>query len=238
MVSNATPQKKQILGEKGIQSESQNAVEVLKIVKKTCQALGKIQKRVFTSRLARSLEDSRYGLKRYTSSSLGFTQKYFNRYSKRSRLNINEEAPATRADATSDHVRTLVMEHFEKPDISIEMPNIKAVGKEGTAKHVLQKTLHRTYDAFQEENADVQLPFSKFVDLRPKNILLQIKAKHFQCLCEYCTNIDLKIKAINSAVIQNKLQCTLPDRYFAANLTMCNVAARGYRPLTCVDREC
>ena len=74
--------------------------------------------------------------------------------------------------------------------------------------------------------------------MRPKNVLLQTKAKHFQCLCKYCTNIDLKIKTINSAVIQNKLQCTLPDRYFAANLAMCNVAPRGYRPLTCVDREC
>ena len=76
------------------------------------------------------------------------------------------------------------------------------------------------------------------------HILTQTHAKWYQCLCEYCTNIDLhvKLKEVNKQVTQQKKSCRIRDIYFAAEITMCPDLVETYsgrfNNLACIYRKC
>ena len=69
LVQNVTPRKRRSLTKRGIQFASQNGQQILSVVRKTCESLGRKNKRLFTSRLAHVLTDSQFGLKSKTSKS-------------------------------------------------------------------------------------------------------------------------------------------------------------------------
>ena len=65
-------------------------------------------------------------------------------------------------------------------------------------RHVLNKSLKRTYDEFNTENkSDRNISFSKFSKMRPKAVQTLNTAKFRFCLCERCINMEMKLKAIN-----------------------------------------
>ncbi|PIK53459.1 hypothetical protein BSL78_09645 [Apostichopus japonicus] len=238
LVNKASPRKKDLLAKQGIGSpNAADQSNVLAAIQKTCGSLGKRQKRTFTMHLVSSLKDSKYGLKRRTSQYLGLRWKYLMKYSSLAKKNVNIEAKKSRSDAISADITAAVAEHYERAEVSTQMPNKKNIGKANAAKHVLQKTVKKTYQSFLEENPNMSVSFSKFASLRPKHVLVQKYAQHFQCLCEYCTNIDLKIKVINLQLVRHKIGLRLNDRYHTKDITTCGRTGK-FPMLSCIDRKC
>ena len=121
------------------------------------------------------------------------------------------------------------------------MLNKKGI-KDDTARRVLQRSLKETFKGFQDSHAEIKLSKSKFAEMRPKIVLTHRHSKWIQCLCEYCANIDLKIKELNKASSANSVHCCILDRYHAANLTMCadiSTIDTGdkFHNLQCIDRR-
>lgn len=127
---------------------------------------------------------------------------------------------------------------LRRPDVSTTLPRKKTVSKQtGLQKQILQKSMKSTYSAWQNENPNMKLCFSKFCTLRPSHILPYVKAHLNQCLCEYCENMDLKLKVINQVVQAKNLDCEIRDRYHASDITICPPSddARKLHKLLCTD---
>lgn len=127
---------------------------------------------------------------------------------------------------------------LRRPDVSTTLPHKKTVSKQtGLQKQILQKSMKSTYSAWQNENPNMKLCFSKFCTLRPSHILPYVKAHLNQCLCEYCENMDLKLKVINQVVQAKNLDCEIRDRYHASDITICPPSddARKLHKLLCTD---
>ena len=71
---------------------------------------------------------------------------------------------------------------------------------------------------------------SSFFRLRPKHIRTICKSPLNQCLCEYCTNVKLKLTAINSILRPGK---RMKDEYSALSETVCDIKSKK-----CMYREC
>ena len=59
--------------------------------------------------------------------------------------------------------------------------------------------------------------------------------KYRECLCEYCANVDLKLKSINAIVPQN---LRLLDRYQVSRLTLFPKETSSDYKKNCLDRQC
>lgn len=166
LVSKVSPRKKDYLARQGI--DVSNAIgqsSVLAAIKRTCGSLSRRQKRIFTMQLAQNLQDSMFDLKRRASQYLGLRWKYLMKYSQLAKRNVDIEAKKSRSDAISADITAAIAEHYERADISTEMPNKKNIGKANSATHVLQKTIKKTHQSFLEENTNVNLSFYLFQSL-------------------------------------------------------------------------
>lgn len=133
---------------------------------------------------------------------LGIRRRYLRKYARLRRANKDVERRKVRSDSTNVSILQAVHEHYQKPHVSTIMPNKKGMGANANkAKYILQRSVTETYKGFCKENPDQRICRSKFADLRPSHVLVQSKAKLYQCLCETCTNVDMAIKAINQEVI-------------------------------------
>ena len=168
---------------------------------------------------------------------LGLSYKTAVKYGTLKRRNINPEKRRKRCDAVSDVIKDQIKDFYERPDISTVMPNKKCASANGTSQHVLHRSLKETYKTFID-SSNATISTSKFCELRPKHILTPTKAKLYQCLCEYCANVDLKLKAINTVSASVGVKCgDLIDRYHASDKTICKQT--GLDPMiSCIDRKC
>lgn len=92
----------------------------------------------------------------------------------------------------------------------------------------LEGSLRHTYENFKAENPQTKLSYSKFVNIRPKNVLPMAKQKILQCLCEYCINIDFKIQALKSFCSMKEIESVATDRYESSRLTLCPKDQLGF----------
>ena len=81
------------------------------------------------------------------------------------------------------------------------------------------------------------ISFSKFSSLRPKTVQHN---KLRACKCEYCSNVQLKVEAINKMLCrygnQNKL---LGSKFQVAGRTCCQAHPRRHlHSKRCIDRKC
>lgn len=115
------------------------------------------------------MKDSDFGIRQRSSKYLGLNWKYLTKYLYIARQNV--EAPGSRSDAASSGIKDTIIDHYKHRKVSTQMPNKKNVGKDNAAKHVLQKTIEKTYryQSFQEEHLHVNMSFSKFAALQPKH---------------------------------------------------------------------
>ena len=83
------------------------------------------------------------------------------------------------------------------------------------------------------------MSLATFQKLRPENVLTMSHRKHYQCVCEVCTNVDIKIEAWNKAAIKHKKpDMKIRDRYELAETTMCECAEGEEHKMSCITRQC
>lgn len=143
-----------------------------------------------------------------------------------------------RKDCVSQATKQQIHEFFLEPSNCTYLPVKKTVDKNGEAKTVLRKPLKRLHKEYLKKYAG-PVSLSKFKSLRPSNAVPMANgSKWRQCLCEYCTNAECLISAINLESRKEGLpDCCVSDVYELANLTMCP-KDQAFRKPTCVDRKC
>ena len=145
-----------------------------------------------------------------------------------------------RKDAISKETELSVKNHFESETMSTVIPDKKSVKKDMKQRHVLQTSLHNSWKEWNQANPTKTMSFMTFCRLRPKHVLTQKNRKLYQCLCEYCENVKLKLKALNSTADQENVKdLKILNEYDAVNITMCEKeeGAKFHR-IQCIDRKC
>ena len=118
----------------------------------------------------------------------------------------------------------------------------KVSKKTGRARAVLDKPLAEVHANYKQQGGTASM--SKFAQCRPKHVRLMAAGQLRQCLCEYCTNVKLKIKVINQVSAQeqqrrNRLQenqqdnCHIRHVYHAVRLSTCPGGGKA-----CAYRQC
>jgi hypothetical protein len=171
---------------------------------------------------------------------LGISWRLANRALKSSESGFEDERVKGK-DALSQEVTASVTEFFG--DISQDVPNARSgiYNKEKDIvepRKVLDSSLHAGFQQFQEKNPDVQVSFPAFKRLRPKSVMPYTKHRFRECLCEYCVNIDLKLKAVNSFLSSHRHgDLKITDKYVLSRMTLCPKLDGEYLK-SCLDREC
>ena len=145
-----------------------------------------------------------------------------------SRSKDPDEERKKRSNALSHDVKR----KNNKPSIFTTLPDHKAV-REERAKKELDRPLKYVFAEFHKETPDVKVGFSTFAANKPKNIKPHNIKSWYSCLCEVCTNVDLKLKALN-----NYATSLVKDKYNAVNITLCEKGDETFHKLRCVDRQC
>ena len=116
----------------------------------------------------------------------------------------------------------------------------KTVSKKTTLQQkVLDLSLKALHTQFKEEFPEEAISYSTFTKLRPSNIKTMSSNLFRQCLCEYCTNIELKLKTINEKLQRLGLGVCLENKYMASRLTLCaKEKDTDWYAKECITREC
>ena len=150
------------------------------------------------------------------------------------------EMTSKRSDAMSPETIDHIQHFYLRPDVSVELPTKKTVSKTTMRqKHILDKSLDAVHEQFRQENPSVKVSLSKFSKLRPKHVLKVNQTQLNQCLCEYCTNIELKLRSLNMYVQNHSLNgLRVKDKYHCTRLTMCLKGSKAFNDLACIERRC
>lgn len=157
-------------------------------------------------------------LNKYATTFLGISQSYMSKLSRHSQ----EDSPKrkTRKDKTSAETTETIVNFFRQGDISTNLPDSKRIKSNLEERRVLNKTLKETYREYRESNLDV-VGFSTFARLKPCNVETTCKRKWNACLCEMCTNVDLKIYALSQLAAKFKSNVKIDSKYEAVEKTLC-----------------
>ena len=104
----------------------------------------------------------------------------------------------------SDNVVASVTEFFYRPDVSYTMPGMKdemTVWEDGKKiklqKYYLVLFLREAHHMYLESSARSEhVKFSKFCEMRPKNVLLMKQTPADQCKCKIHENLFLKLRSL------------------------------------------
>ncbi|CAG2248145.1 unnamed protein product [Mytilus edulis] len=131
--------------------------------------------------------------------------------------------------------------HAALARISTPLPDKRLVNKDGKAAHIMHRSLLDTFQIYKEKNPSVKLGKSKFASLRPKNVKTFCDQQLQQCLCEYCLNVELKLKTVNKLIgrsCENAEELKIKDKYCAVNIVMCPKGDNQYHKKDCIDGLC
>ncbi|XP_063967818.1 uncharacterized protein LOC135157146 isoform X2 [Lytechinus pictus] len=136
--------------------------------------------------------------------------------------------------AIKQDVKKSVREFYETN--SLQLPNKKDISKKTFQKtSVLQMPINEIYNKFKSANPDVKIGISSFKMLRPQHVKLMSTRKMAACLCEYCTNLELKLSVLNKI---NKAE-PIKNMYELNKLTLCKRPTDvKYDAPKCYRREC
>ncbi len=85
---------------------------------------------------------------------------------------------------------------------------------------VLDRSMLGTFEEFHEEHHECDISMSTFATNLPKNIETCQKRPWHSCLCESCTNVDLKIRPLTNLGGKVKSTNMLRDEYDALEKTV------------------
>ncbi|KAJ8042545.1 hypothetical protein HOLleu_13627 [Holothuria leucospilota] len=131
----------------------------------------------------------------------------------------------------------LVIDFYEAS--SKDIPDKTLVSKRsGKASAIIDQPIVKLYKQFCESNPTVKIGLAKFNSLRSKHVKPMSAAKFAGCVCEYCANFDLKVKAINTHLVAKQLS-PIKDTYEFSALTMCPKPddSKFHKP-ECLKRTC
>ena len=99
------------------------------------------------------------------------------------------------------------------------LPDAKFVSKKtGKSESILTRPLKELYSDFQAQ-AEHRISISHFAKLRPIPIRLMSTTNLRQYLCEYCTNVQLKLRAVNAIAAKLKNERRIHHIYHAVDIT-------------------
>lgn len=130
-----------------------------------------------------------------------------------------------------------VQEFYES--IGNSLPDKKMVSKRtGKSAKLIDRSILTAYQQFVTANPDVKISISKFFQLRPKHVKTQQRSRYRGCLCEYCTNVSLKLKVINTHLSSVDTP-QFNGVYDIVNATMCEKPPnQDFHHPDCVKRKC
>lgn len=71
----------------------------------------------------------------------------------------------------------------------------------GKSAKLIDRSVLKAYQQFKVAYPDVRVSISKFYKVTPKHVKTQQQLTYRGCLCEYCTNISLKLNVINAHLL-------------------------------------
>uniref|UniRef100_A0A8C4WX24 Uncharacterized protein n=1 Tax=Eptatretus burgeri TaxID=7764 RepID=A0A8C4WX24_EPTBU len=241
-----TPQKKAALETQGVSvtcckkiefgreiyAKPANNVRKLKLCR---DDISRVRRRTI---MAAVMVEGKYCLKRQLAQDLGMRPHYF--------TNI-EDHPSNgsrfwkrRSDLTCMDVVENIQSMYRTAEISREMPTMRTMRKDLAQRRIMEVTVSRAYDIWKSISPGADVSLSTFQKLRPIDVLPLRQNKLNQCLCEYCTDILLKLQSLNQvASLYSDSECKIVDKYALLALTLCKKeeGSTVFR-LRCVDRIC
>lgn len=147
----------------------------------------------------------------------------------------------TRKDALSQDVTEKVHAFYTRGDISKTDPTTKTVSKKTLQPtRYMEMSLGHAHKQFLEENPDIKnVSISKFSSMRPAATKVMKCTRLNTCCCEYCSNVDLKLRCINHFCAKTHMpRLGLGHKYEVSNLTLCGRDENGQNKRDCLDRLC
>ena len=139
----------------------------------------------------------------------------------------NRAGQLSKRSEKSAQMRNEVSSFYEEN--SAPLPLKKKVSKKtGMAQRAMKRSTEALYKDYRQKGGAASL--ASFFRLRSKHVRTICKSPLNQCLCEYCTNVKLKLATINKFVTPGK---RLKDEYTAVSKTDCNLKNKQ-----CMYRQC
>ena len=194
---------------------------------------GKVRKRLLMSRLQVL---KKYKLMKQASKKLGLrwqTVVKYNRCDTERFINIKRK----RREGLSAQLTELVKKYFVQN--STPRPDERSVSrKTNLQRRDLDKCGRELHREFRKVNPDISISFSAFWNMRPENVKPLSKKPIVSCLCEYCTNIELKIKVFNGLARKANVDI-IKDKYELNRILLCPKSeGKGHYARKCVERAC
>ncbi|PJE77757.1 hypothetical protein CI610_03319 [invertebrate metagenome] len=101
---------------------------------------------------------------------------------------------------------------------------------------MLDKPITSVCADFKENHPNVSVSMSTFKRNKPNNIESTRKQHWEGCLCDLCTNIDLKLKALNQLATKKGSEIKMKDKYECLGITLCQKSGR-YHQQECIMRK-
>ena len=101
----------------------------------------------------------------------------------------------------------------------------------GKHRALLDKPVREHYADYTSRGG--QAAFSTFAKYRPSNVRTMMNTNLRQCLCEYCANVDLKLRALGNVFQMNN--CRIRHKFHAMELSMCEGGGKCCAYRTCSE---
>ena len=111
--------------------------------------------------------------------------------------------------------------------VSHPLPDRKLVSKKtGKSASVMPKPLKDLHADFLQSTGH-NISFSQFARCRPANTRTARQSRLRFCLCEYCTNVELKLRIVNSTAARISYNSRIRHVYHAIDIITCGRQAGG-----------
>ncbi|XP_072179230.1 uncharacterized protein [Diadema setosum] len=231
LIDKSSPMKKELLKKKGITSTSSVSAILMKNTSQTLSTDRKSRKKEILKRkntIAKALLiTKKYGMQKKMCRTFHITPKL---------LKMQPKQP--HKHRISDAIIKKVHSFYEEN--ATVLPDKKLISKK-TLKPVgfLTLPLQKLHAKFLKMHPNTCLGFSKFSSLRPSHIKLRGAMKYRACLCEYCTNVQLKLDALKHIALKNHLVSPFQDVHSFVDVTMCpKPTGMKHHNLECTNRKC
>jgi hypothetical protein len=101
------------------------------------------------------------------------------------------------------------------------------------SKSVMTKTVKQAHELYLQQNTSRKMSLSAFRKLRPKTVLTANKTQLPQCLCEYCTNIELKLNALKRMGVGKQYK-----NVYDVHIDSLYPKVGKHYDINCIDRKC
>ena len=180
----------------------------------------------------------------YRRNLLNICQKYINRRGSsisNSILSVNRRSIESQATLMQKKTVKKMQREIEVffESVSCPIPEKKQVSsKTGHASLLLTKPLRELYSDFLSiQPAGAKVSFAHFAKCKPKHVHLRQDWRLRMCLCEYCTNVNLKLRSLNRVAAKVQNSARIRHGYHAVDLLTCG-RQNGIWRKECAYREC